>query len=128
MYYSDVNEVLSSVSNVVEFLGVEITDIDTPGIFGNTPLAVVMSWPETEGGLRAAHLLLDAGANVNMQVEDGDTALHRAVLRGKIDTIKLLLNKNSRIDIKNNAGQTALDLAHLIRRDDIVEILKGAKH
>jgi hypothetical protein len=40
MLYDSVQDVLSRVQDVTEFLGVQLDDVNQTGIFGNTPLAV----------------------------------------------------------------------------------------
>jgi hypothetical protein len=44
MRYLTLADVLSAVGDTVEFSEITFTDIDARGNFGNTPLAVVMSW------------------------------------------------------------------------------------
>jgi hypothetical protein len=66
--------------------------------------------------------LLEVGANVNLTDEKGNTALHFAVKRGRVDIVKLLLSYNSTIS-KNKQEETPLHLAVKRNHRDIVEIL-----
>ena len=69
-------------------------------------------------------LLLDRGANPDIQDNDGDTALIIASSRGYRKIVKLLLENGSNVDIINNKGYTALSLASSREYEDIVELLE----
>ncbi|XP_061574436.1 B-cell lymphoma 3 protein [Cololabis saira] len=64
------------------------------------------------------------------QDEDGDTALHIAVVQGKLsmvhDLIRLLLRARRPLDIYNNLRQTPLHLAVITKQANIVDILLRA--
>ncbi len=61
--------------------------------------------------LAAANLLLELGADVNIQnINNGNTPLHQAVLYESIDQVQLLLNRNADINAVNNEGKTADDI------------------
>jgi serine/threonine-protein phosphatase 6 regulatory ankyrin repeat subunit B len=68
------------------------------------------------------NILLKEGAEVNVR-EDlfGSTALMNAVLSGDLDTVKVLLDKNADINVKDKDGKTALMLAE---SEDNIEIMK----
>lgn len=76
-------------------------------------------------------VLLKAGANVNLQNNLGDTALHMAIsFQPRLDAIKTLLaSPEIDVNIKNNKGVTPLELARRMELTDVVEALleKGAK-
>lgn len=48
---------------------------------------------------------------VNQRGENGVTALHLAVVKGDVDSVKLLLAQGADPDIKDDSGRTALDFA-----------------
>jgi ankyrin repeat protein len=79
------------------------------GGFGAQPAAFrfagVRSAPE------AAKLLIAAGADVNLQRANGDTALHLAAAAGNVVMIQLLADSGAKFDIRNAGGFTALDAA-----------------
>jgi len=53
--------------------------------------------------------LLDHGAEVNAQDNQGETALHTAALNAWIPGIEILIKHGAKPDIKNKAGFTAID-------------------
>ena len=59
----------------------------------------------------AVQCLLDIGANVNYQDDDGDTALMWAVLINNIDIIHQLLQAGADVHIQDKDGRTALMVA-----------------
>ena len=56
-------------------------------------------------------ILLQHGADLNIQNKDGDTALHRAASMGKNEEVKALIKLGAELNIQNNDGNTALYLA-----------------
>src|SRR5450755_3085496 len=65
MRYANVDELLSRIQGVVEFLDTKLTDVNQKGMFGNTPLKVAVVW----GDLDAVRMLIDAGADVNAKTK-----------------------------------------------------------
>ena len=63
------------------------------------------------GQILVAKWLLDHGANVNKQLEQGtgSTPLHGAAYYGHVSTIELLLSYGADVNIKNNFGATVFD-------------------
>lgn len=80
----------------------------TRGRFGITS---VDAGEERRRTVDAVTLALDAGADVNGQRENGDTALHVAATRRLDDVIELLVARGATLDVRNASGQTALGLA-----------------
>jgi len=72
---------------------------------GSSPLitAAVFGKPEI------ARVLIDAGADLNLQNNDGSTALHSAAFFCHTGIVEYLLVNGADKSIKNNAGSTALD-------------------
>ncbi len=68
--------------------------------------------------------LLEAKINADIQGKVyGRTALHYAVDRGNLETVKLLVAKGANVKIADKANKTALDLAREKKFGDIVKVL-----
>lgn len=82
------------------------TNLDERDPFGgSSPLisAAVFGKPE------AARLLIDAGADVNFQNNDGSTALHTAAFFCRPEIVKMLLENGADKTLQNSYGATPLD-------------------
>lgn len=84
--------------------GTNINEKDPFG--GSSPLisACVFGKPE------AAQLLLDAGADINFQNNDGSTGLHTAAFFCYTDIVKMLLDKGADKTIKNKYNLTPYEM------------------
>lgn len=71
--------------------------------------------------------LINAGANVNYQMDRGESILGYAVISENLPLIKLLVEKGARIDQKNLKGKTAIDIAKDKQFNDIVEFLEKTR-
>jgi ankyrin repeat protein len=119
--YKDANDVLARVGGATVYLGIELKDVNDRGLFGSTPLSVVVTW----GDLIAARLLIEAGADVNVITERGRTLLHDAVSFGNAEMVRLLLDSGVATDQKDATGARPIDIATAINRKDLVEILES---
>jgi hypothetical protein len=83
--------------------GTNINEKDPFG--GSSPLisAAVFGKPEM------AKILIDAGADINFQNNDGSTALLSAAFFCRPEIVKMLLEKNADKTVKNKYGATAYD-------------------
>jgi ankyrin repeat protein len=72
---------------------------------GSSPLISAALFGKTE----IAKMLIEAGADLNIQNNDGSTALITAAFFCRPQIIEMLLNKNADKTLKNNYNQTALD-------------------
>lgn len=72
---------------------------------GSTPLINAATF----GKIEIAQLLIDAGADLNIQNNDGSTALISAAFFCRPEIVKMLLTKKANKTIKNKYGQTAYD-------------------
>jgi len=61
------------------------------------------------GDTESAQLLLNAGVDINIKDDDGNTPLHLASLENEKEMVKFLLKKGADPNALNNANQTARD-------------------
>lgn len=83
--------------------GTNINEKDPFG--GSSPLISASLFGKTE----IAKLLIEAGADLNIQNNDGSTALHTAAFFCRPEIVKMLLEKKADKTIKNKYKNTALD-------------------
>ena len=72
-------------------------------------------------------ILLEHGASVNFQDDDGNTPLHTAVLFHCVENIKEIMNYNPNISLKNQDGATAVDFAKNIEDTELESLLTGTE-
>ncbi len=72
---------------------------------GSSPLISASLFGKTE----MAKMLIDAGADLNFQNNDGSTALHTASFFCRPEIVKMLLDKGADKTIKNKYGSTAYE-------------------
>ena len=101
-------------------LAVDGTDLNRRDSNGITPL----SWTALSGQLKAAELLLAAGARINSSNKDGSSSLHSSAFFGHLDIVELLVKNRINIDAKNDEGETALDLVSSPWTEDLQEIVQ----
>ena len=63
-----------------------------------------LTWATLMGQPKAAELLLQRGANVNVRHEDGGTPLHVAVFLGRTEITELLIKNGADVNAKNRDG------------------------
>lgn len=71
-------------------------------------------------------MLIRAGCNVNLQDNDGNTALSVATRYSDIKIVKLLINAGSNVNLHNREGWTALMIASRYSNIKIVKLLIDA--
>lgn len=72
---------------------------------GSSPLISASLFGKTE----IAKILIDAGADLNVQNNDGSTALHTAAFFCRPEIVKMLLDKKADKTIRNNYKSTAYE-------------------
>jgi ankyrin repeat protein len=87
------------------------------------------------GHVEVTRLLLDKGANIEAQGNDGSTALMEAVSFCHTEAARLLLDKGADVFTTDNDGKTPLEIAmgqegrdnrEIERRNQIVDLLKAS--
>ena len=81
-------------------------DADIRGARG-TPLAIAA----LAGRYEAANLLIEEGANVNVINGDGSSLLHGPAFLGHTDIVKLLIDNDIQLNVRDEDGWTPLDNA-----------------
>lgn len=91
------------------------------------------SYTGESGGQTALHwavwssdmtrLLVEGGANLEIQSYCGQTALHEAVAHENVDSVKLLLENGAQTEVENYAGYTPLMAAVERRAGEIIKLL-----
>lgn len=80
-----------------------------PDFNGVTPLIYTIARCETPSVI--CRMLLEHGADPNIAMKDGTTALMAAVLRDDVECARLLLNFGANVSAKDASGKTALEFA-----------------
>jgi len=94
---------------------------------GRTALIIAAENPlDHQAGVGAVNHLVVRGADINFHDNEGKTALMAAAARGRLEVVKLLLEKNSGVNAKDKDGKTALILALENGRLDVAEALINA--
>lgn len=93
---------------------------------GYTPLL----WAASRGHAETVRILLSAGANADVQADDGQTALMRACDNGRTEIAAVLVGAGADVNLATENGVTALKLATLMDHPEIIELLlhAGAKN
>jgi len=68
-------------------------------------------------------LLLERGASVDGEEEEGDTAVMYAAARGDVDMVKRLMDAGADIKLTNREGQDALDFAFHAANQEVIDFL-----
>lgn len=109
------------VASVVQRDNLDNLAINAQDSQGFTPLMrVVMDENES----KVEHLV-DNGADVNIQNDDGDTALHMATRIGFVNGVAILLKLKNKVNvnIQNEDGDTALHIAGRNKDEKIIRLL-----
>ncbi|CAL9686385.1 unnamed protein product [Knipowitschia caucasica] len=91
-----------------------------------TPLMHAACLQDPSSRAKFTHLLLDRGAEVNCQDEDGRTALSLACEMGHLDVVKLLVQFNADPDISDVWGNSALMYGAFSGHSQVLEFLVRA--
>jgi hypothetical protein len=70
---------------------------------GSTPLITAATFNKTE----IAEVLIDAGADLSIQNNDGATALHVAAFFCRVEIVQMLMDAGADKSVRNNFGVTA---------------------
>ena len=92
---------------------------------GSTPLHIAIE----EGNLDIVHLLVEAGASMDVPRSDGLAPLHMAAQKGHLEIVRLLVESGADMSGATKNGTTALELAFQHGHVDVGRFLaeRGAK-
>ena len=92
-------------------------------LYDDTPLLVAAQ----AGNTRIVQLLLNCGADVNVQDGQGDSALHLVASRDHVECARVLLGvEGIRLDLANKFRCTPFDTARKLGNNDVKKLLKSA--
>lgn len=83
-------------------------------------------WAVSEGYDAIARALIEAGADLDAQNSDGNTALIRSACEGRPHLTRALIGAGAALDIQNVAGYSALILARRRGNHEVAELLEAA--
>ena len=83
-------------------------------------------WAVSQGYVDVALTLVEAGARLDAQNSDGNTALLRAACEGRTELARVLIAVGADVDIQNNDGYSALILARRRGNHEIAAALLAA--
>jgi ankyrin repeat protein len=117
---AEFEELLERYRRSPEFLCIEIAGPNQTGITGDTMLHAAV----VRGASDDVDILMAVGAHANAVGDLGNTPLHHAASRGLIEIARKLLRYGADPRVRNEFGQTPLDLAILMKRQNVLELLK----
>ncbi|KAI3448779.1 hypothetical protein Pfo_005444 [Paulownia fortunei] len=121
----------AAMANDVELVRIILeagVDVNIRNVQNTIPLHVALA----RGAKSCVGLLLSAGANCNMQDDDGDNAFHIAadtakMIRENLEWILIMLRyPNAAVDVRNHSGKTLRDFLEALPREWISEDLMEA--
>ena len=74
---------------------------------------VALHWACGNGHLECAKALLEAGADINKQSNQGSTPFMWAANNGRIEVVRELLKQGANKTLKNKYGHTAYDMGSM---------------
>ncbi|WP_251781511.1 ankyrin repeat domain-containing protein [Caldimonas mangrovi] len=113
------SELLERMSELPEFVGPQLVDVNQTGNYGNSPLHVAATWNDVE----AIRVLVENGGNLDAQGEERMTPLHRAAEAGNREAVLVLLQLGADASLLDSGGASPQDLSRRLHRclDDIFE-------
>ncbi|XP_058077369.1 E3 ubiquitin-protein ligase KEG [Magnolia sinica] len=121
----------AAMANDVELVKIILdagVDVNIRNVHNTIPLHVALA----RGARLCVGLLLSAGANCNLQDDEGDNAFHIAadsakMIRENLEWIVVMLQyPSAAIDVRNHSGKTLRDLLEALPREWISEDLMEA--
>lgn len=126
--YEVVEALLKALANLETLLSnTGLIHIDVQDASRNSALMHAVANPLAD--LKVVKLLLEYGANPDLQGELGRTALMQAISKhAPEEVIALLVSKTANLNIKDIYSQTALDIAKSVNNVRAIELLNQKSH
>lgn len=116
LHWTSLNGRKEFVDYLVTLKGVEIDSGDDTNA---TPLILAV----LKGNVDIVKVLLDHGANINHQNNQGHSPLQYACSKGWSDVVGLLLERGSDVDIRDRRGDTSLHRLASLGRLELLKLL-----
>ena len=112
-------------SAIVEFLLKNGADVKLAA--RNAQKVTALHAGASRGGAEIVKMLLEAGADPNVEQERGFVPLHSAAANGNVAVVELLLNHGARANAKADDGKTPVDMAAEQGHEDLADMLRNAQ-
>ncbi|MEQ6342905.1 MAG: ankyrin repeat domain-containing protein [Gammaproteobacteria bacterium] len=94
---------------IIELLLANKADVNAGNNEGYTPLHGAVSYGKNDTRKTVVEILIKGGANVNAKTtRDGETPFHKAIARGDVEIVKLLLNYGADVNAVSKYGVSTL--------------------
>ncbi len=117
-------EVEKLIEKYLKFSGK--SQIDKVNKKGWSALILAIKNSSTVSTENTVKILLDAGANLDLQDDDNNTALLYCVYDNNINLSRMLIDAGANLNLQNNNGKTALFVSVLKNNFDIASMLVNA--
>ena len=102
-------------------------DANEKNLEGRTALIIVAMRSFPENAVKLMNMLLEHKADMDVQDNEGHTALMRAAKNGNAEIVEFLLANGARTDLVNCEGKTVLAIAESLNKLNVIKILRSAK-
>ena len=97
-----------------------LTEGAEPDKYKHSTGTTALHWASLRGRGTTVSILIQVGADLNIQDNDGWTALYWAAGNGYNEVAKILINAGADLNVKNNTGSTALHCAAVNGHYDVM--------
>jgi uncharacterized protein len=113
-------QVFDEINYADVFFGSVVDSVHTERNFGETALHIVAIW----GDVEAIAVLVENGADINKQGEEGFTPLHYAAEQDHLEAVQCLISLGAK-NLRNVDGDTPKELAQVLGHDAIFNYLSN---